>query len=378
MHAQGSERYESDHGSHTLKVWRGTVVGSFGDDVFVELGPRMQGVISLRRFEAPPAIGEEHEFTLRGLEEGLWSLSLVVQPEKSLVTWEGIEIGSLVQARAIRIAPGGLEMKIGPLHAFLPKSQAGLPREMKIDVLVGKSLTCEVIEVDRERARVTISRKIVLQRERESEHQRIVDRLKVGEIVQGRVTRIEDYGAFVAFGKGMEGLVHVSNLAHEHVDDPRTVVAIGQVLELKVLHVKRGGKRIGLGLKQVGESPWRDLDRTLFAGAMLEGLVTRVFDFGAFVSVKRGIEGLVPASQAGLFRDQRVAAVLKPGQKVSVRVLAFDVERERLSLSLLHTNGARIEADEASNHQSFTQLPHLRDATRFTHPLGDMLRRAVE
>jgi small subunit ribosomal protein S1 len=335
-------------------------------------------VISLRKFGAPPAIGDEHDFTLRGLEEGLWSLALAVQPEKSHVTWEELETGSLVQARAIRIAPGGLEMKIGPLHAFLPKSQAGLPRDVKIDVLVGKNLTCEVIEIDPERARVTVSRKVVLQRERDNEHQRIVDQLKVGELVQGRVTRIEDYGAFVAFGKGMEGLVHVSNLAHERVEDPREVLKIGQVLTLKVLHVKRGGKRIGLGLKQVGESPWRDLDRTLYAGAMLEGVVTRVFEFGAFVSVRKGVEGLVSASEAGLRGDQGVGAVLRAGQHVSARVIAFDVERERLSLSLLHPSGARIDPDEAQNHESFDEIQRARGDDRFTRRLGDVLRRAVE
>lgn len=378
MRTRSNERYEADHGPHTLKVWRGTVVGMFGDDVFVELGPRMQGVISLRKFPAPPRIGDELDVTLRGLEEGLWSLALAVQPEKSHVTWEELETGSLVQARAIRVAPGGLEMKIGPLHAFLPKSQAGLPREARLDVLVGKILTCEVIEVDRERARVTVSRKVVLQRERESEHQRVVDQLKVGEIVQGRVTRIEDYGAFVAFGKGLEGLVHVSNLAHERVEDPRDLVKLGQVLTLKVLHVKRGGKRIGLGLKQVGESPWRDLERTLFAGAMLAGVVTRVFDFGAFVAVRRGVEGLLPASEAGLRGDQTVGAALKAGQRLSVRVLSFDVERERLSLSLLHAGGRRIEPDEAQNHGCFEELQASHGDERFTRRLGDVLRRAVE
>jgi len=378
MHARRDERYETDHGPHTLKVWRGAVVGTFGDDVFVELGPRMQGVISLRKFASPPAIGDEHEFTLRGLEEGLWSLALAVKPEKSHLTWEELEPGSLVQARAIRVAPGGLEMKIGALHAFLPKSQAGLARDAGIDVLVGKNLTCEVIEVDPERARVTVSRKVVLQRERESEHQRVVDQLKVGELVQGRVRRVETYGAFVAFGRGLEGLVHVSNLAHERVEDARDVVEVGQVLTLKVLHVKRGGKRIGLGLKQVGESPWRALDQTLFEGAVLEGVVTRVLDFGAFVAVRRGVEGLVPASEAGLRGDQRVTALLKAGQRVSARVLSFDVERERLSLSLLHVGGARIEPDEAAAHQSFEELVRIRDARPLARPLGDVLRRAVE
>jgi ribosomal protein S1 len=369
---------ESDHGPHTLRICRGTVVGTFGDDVFVELGPRMQGVISVRRFEERPAIGDEFDFTLRGLEEGLWSLSLAREPEKSLVTWEKMEIGSLVQARAIRVAPGGLEMKIGPLHAFLPKSQTGLPRDQKLDLLVGRSFTCEVIEVDPERARVTVSRKIVVQRERVSEHQKLIDQLRIGEVVQGRVTRIEDYGAFVSFGHGLEGLVHVSNLSHERVEHPNEVVKLGQSLELKVLHVKRGGKRIGLGLKQMCESPWKKLDQTLYAGQLVAGVVTRVLDFGAFVAIRPGVEGLLPASEIGLGRDQGVNSALKPGQRLSVRVLSFDVPRERLSFSLLHKNGARIASDEAESAYSFEEMVRAREGQRFAKRLGDVLKRVLE
>ncbi|MDZ4775072.1 MAG: S1 RNA-binding domain-containing protein [Planctomycetota bacterium] len=376
MRPQPSDSHERDHGAHTLKVWRGVVVGVFGADVFVELGPRMQGVISVNKFENPPAIGDAFEFTLRGQEEGLWSLSLAVSLEKSVVTWEKLEIGSLVHARAIREAPGGLEMKIGPLHAFLPKSHSGLPREMKLETLVGKNFTCEVIEVDSQRARVTVSRKIVLQRERESEHQRLVDQLKIGELVQGRVTRIEDYGAFVAFGKGMEGLVHISNLCFERVAHPSEIVKLGQSLELKVLALKKGGKRIALGLKQVGESPWRDAERTLFVGAVVEGVVTRVLGFGAFVAIKAGVEGLVPISETGAQVGRPLASVLEPGTKVSVRVLSFDTDRERLSLSLLHQSGQRIAPEEAQNRHDFDEIASERQGLELKRRLGDVLKRA--
>jgi small subunit ribosomal protein S1 len=379
MRPQRNDRpVESDHGPHTLRHWRGTVVGTFGDDVFVEIGPRMQGVISRRKFEDPPRVGDEFDFTLRGLEEGLWSLSLAVAQEKSLVTWEKMELGSLVHARAVRVAPGGLEMKIGPLHAFLPKSQTGLPRDQKPDALVGRQFTCEVIEVDPERQRVTISRKVVVQRERDNEHQRLVDQLKIGEVVQGRVTRIEEYGAFVSFGHNLEGLVHVSNLSHERIAHPSDVVQLGQILDLKVLHLKKGGKRIGLGLKQMRQSPWRDLERTVFVGQLLEAIVTRVLDFGAFVAIRPGVEGLVPVSESGVQRDQGLRGVLKPGQRVSVRVLSFDVDRQRLSLSLMHKSGARIAADEATNAISFDELLRERDGTPFTKRLGDVLQRVLE
>ena len=216
------------HGPHTLKVWRGTIVGfGGGDDVFVELGPRMQGVISRGAFETEPVIGDVHEFTLRGQEESLWVLSL--REARSLSTWENMEAGSVVQARAIRVNRGGLELKIGPLHAFMPKSQTGLDREQPLEILVGKTMVCEVSEVDRERQRVLLSRKAVLRRERESERKRELGSLAPGQVVQGRVSRIESYGVFVRFGRGLEGLIHVSDLSHERVQNPADLVKRGSL-----------------------------------------------------------------------------------------------------------------------------------------------------
>ncbi len=343
-----------DHGPHTLKVCRGAVVGTYGDDVFVELGPRMQGVISRRQLPAEPRIGDEFDFTLRGQEQGLWVLAL--RESKVLDTWESMEAGSLVQAHVVRIAPGGLELKIGPLHAFMPKSQSGLPRDEEPHGLVGKNLAVEVLEVDRERQRVVVSRKVVVQRERESERQRLVGALKPGQVVQGRVTRLEPYGAFVSFGRGLEGLVHVSNLSHERVEHPSELLHEGQSVELKVLHVKGGGKRIALGLKQMSESPWEHLERIHYVDQVVEGRVARVMDFGAFVAIQAGVEGLLPRSQMGLAPDQSVRSIVAAGQKVSVRIQALDCGSERLSFSLLHKSGARIAPEEAADAASFAEI----------------------
>ncbi len=366
---------ETQHGAHTLRVWSGTVVASFGNDVFIELGPRMQGVIELHHFQVPPTPGSVHEFTLRGLEEGLWSLAL--STEKSLTTWKQMEIGCLVQARCVRVAPGGLEVKIGDLHGFMPKSHTGLARDQRPDPLVGKHMTVEVIEVDSERQRVTVSRKLVVQRERLNDHQREVDRLKIGQVVQGRVTRIEEYGAFVAIGHGLEGLVHVSNLSHERVESPESVVKIGDTLDLKVLHIRRGGKRIGLGLKQMHESPWADLERTAFVGQIVAGVVTRVRDFGAFIAIRPGVEGLVPASESGVGPTQRLRGVLQPGQKVSARILTIDTERERLALSFFHSSGLRIQPDESENAESFEGIARSLATEHLGTKLGEELGRAL-
>jgi small subunit ribosomal protein S1 len=335
----------------------------------------MQGVISRRQFEQPPGMGDAFDFTLRGQEEGLWALAL--SEARPIATWESMEPGSLVHARVIRLAPGGLELKIGPLHAFMPKSHTGVARDEKPDALVGKTLTCEVIEVDRERQRVLVSRKLVMQRERESEHQREVGALREGDVVQGRVTRIEPFGVFVAFGHGMEGFVHVSNLSHDRVEHPESVVKLADTLDLRVLYVKKGGKRIGLGLKQMTQSPWEEIERHCYVDQIVEGTVTRVVEFGAFVKIRDGIEGLLHDSETGRTKDQPLRSFLAPGQRLSVRIQDLDRDARRMSLSLMHRNGARITAEEAANAKAFAELARENPGERLRVNIGALLLQAL-
>lgn len=371
-----SDREAAEHGPHTLKVWRGTVVGTFGRDVFVELGPRMQGVIALDRFDAPPSEGEQFDFTLRGQEDGLWALSR--SDERPLVSWDRMEAGSLVQARVTGENPGGLDLKIGPLHAFMPRSQCGLARGTNPRALVGKTLACEVIEVDRQRQRVLVSRRTLLERERVDERRREVHQLVVGQVVRGRVTRLEPYGAFVSFGAGLEGLVHVSNLSLDPVGHPREVLRVGQSVEVKVLSVRAEGRRIGLGLRQMQESPWKHAAESYPPGAIVEGLVTRTIDFGAFVHVERGIEALLPASECGLSPQRRLRDALPPGERITVRVLDLDVERERMTLSLLHADRRRIARDEAAGIEELRGRRATGTEGRAATPLGPLLARAMD
>jgi small subunit ribosomal protein S1 len=372
---------DSEHGTHTLKVWPGTIVGISGNDVFVELGPRMQGVIGLNEFDEdpddpePPKAGDTFQFTLRGQEEDLWVLAL--SESKSLATWEEMEVGSLVQARAIREKPGGLELKVGPLHAFMPKSQTGLPRGSRPSLLVGKTFTCEVIEIDTERQRVLLSRKLVEQRSRESGHGRALGNLKLGQVVNGRVSRVESYGAFVTFGRGFEGLIHISNLSIERVGDAADVLALGDQVEAKILTIRQGGKKIGLGMKQMHESPWKSVERLHYFDQIVEGAVTRHADFGVFVAIQKGVEGLLHNSETGN-ADARARDHLPVGQRLSVRIQEFDCEAERMSLSLLHKNGARIAREEAANAKSFEAILAERDADSLSTNLGGLLKKALD
>jgi small subunit ribosomal protein S1 len=175
----------------------------------------------------------------------------------------------------------------------------------------------------------------------------------------------------------MEGLVHVSNLAHERLAHPSAVVKVGDALDLKVLHVRRGGKRIGLGLKQMVESPWIDLERTAYCGQIVAGIVTRVRDFGAFVAIRPGVEGLVPASECGVGPTQRLQGAIQEGARVSVRILDIDVERQRMALSLLHGTGARLQPEEAENAETFAGLARSLGIEHLERPLGPALDRAL-
>jgi len=365
--ARGDDR---EHGAHTLRVQKGTIVGCYGNDVFVEIGPRVQGVIDRREFDQTPEIGAVYEFTLRGKEEELWSLALA--EARSLSTWEDMECGSWVQARVVRRDHGGLQVKVGPMHAFMPKSQSGLARDKDAALLIGKTITCEVIEVDRERQRAIVSRRAVLQKERDA-RARQIDTLQPGQVVQARITRIENYSAFVRF-KGGEGLIHISNLSDERVAHPDEVVKLGESVEAKILTIRQSGKRIALGLKQMHESPWKDVARTHYVDEIIEAVVTRIEEFGAFVALRPGVEGLLPRSQTG---GQPPRAFLKLEQRLSLRILDLDCESESITFSLLHKNGARIDALEAQSVRDFTEFAQEAKSSDLSTNLGDLLRRAM-
>ena len=351
----------------------------------MDLGPRMQGVIALDHFDTPPQVGEVHEFTLRGQEEGLWALARVC--ESPLVAWNEVESGSLVQARVTAVNPGGFELKVGPLHAFMPRSHSGLGPREDAQPFVGKHLTCEVLEVDDQRQRVLLSRKLVLQRERDDSHLRQVGSLKIGQIVHGTITRVETYGAFVRFGAGLEGLVHVSNLAAPRPGDAREVCKLGEILEAKVLAIRQGGKRIALGVKQMKPSPWGNLAGAVGAEDIVLAKVLRVLSFGAFVSVAPGVEGLLPIGEANVPLGTRLDKTLQVGADLPLRVKSVDFELERMTLSTLHRDGRPVLRDDIEGREFLRAMNLTASQSNgqglqgngggLAHSIGGALRRAL-
>lgn len=359
MHPENTAK---GHGVHTLRRWRGTIVGIYGEDVFVELGPRMQGVITRADFSEAPQVGEEHHFTLRGKEDRLWALAIAGSP--SLRSWESMETGSLVEARVQRAVEGGLQLKVGRLHAFMPRSHCGLTRDRKATRLLGKTLTCEVLEVDAQRQRVILSRKTVLQRERDQGASGSPSGLRVGQRVAGRVTRIESFGIFVAWGRGHEGMVHVSNICNQHVQHPDEHYSIGDPVEAQVLYLRRGGKRIGLGIKQLHEDPWQALARDPGPGGITQGMVTALRQGGARIRLRTGVEAFLPYAEYRSSASGRYP-ILRIGQNLAVRLVAICPESRRASLSLNRSNGAPLDGHDLEGEEA-----EWVDFGRFRSPKG--------
>ncbi|MDP6409822.1 MAG: S1 RNA-binding domain-containing protein [Planctomycetota bacterium] len=357
------------------KLRRGTVVGISGKDVVVELGPREQGIVSISEFDAPPPVGEVVELAVRGRDGDLLLLSR--SEALILASWRDMKVGDVVKARVTGQNTGGLELKIGPNSAFMPASHASLAREEDLSRFLGDDMTCKVLEIDRARNRVVLSRRAVLTEDRDRNRAETTAKLVPGSLVKGTVTRIESFGAFVEISPGVEGLVHVSNLSRKRVENPEDVLSSGQQVEAMVLEIKEGGRRIGLGMKQLEPDPWDDIVHRIAEESLVEGRVVRLMDFGAFVELEPGVEGLLHVSQVDRDRVRHVRDAVKEGETVSVRVLSIDPGARRISLSRLDEQGAVIGSEEAADTSAVREAIDRGQSAPGGTNLGDLFRKAL-
>ncbi|MBK7877313.1 MAG: S1 RNA-binding domain-containing protein [Planctomycetes bacterium] len=358
------------------QVIRGAVAGVSGKDVIVELGPRMQGVLPLSEFDAPPKVGEVFEFTLHGREDDLWKLSR--KKAQELAAAADVEPGALVKARVTGQNTGGLELRIGNLPAFMPASQVGLTRENDLAKFLNQTLVCEVLEVDPAKRRVVVSRRAVLEKERAEQTKESLGRISVGQKVQGKVTRVEPFGAFVDLGGGLEGLVHVSNISHKRVENASEALQSGQQVEVQVIKIEEGGKRIGLSMKALEPDPWQQVGGRVAPDSMFQGTVKRLMEFGAFVELEPGIEGLLHVSQMAKDRVRRAADLFKVGDKVQVRVIAVEPDRQRISLSRMDARGALLGSDDSVDGTVIDQALRQNSGQPLKTNLGNLFKRAMK
>jgi small subunit ribosomal protein S1 len=325
-------------------VVSGAVVRIDKDEVLVDIGYKSEGVIpsnelSIRRSVDPGeevSLGEQVDALVLTKEDQEGRLILSKKRARFEKAWRRIESaaesGEPVEGTVIEVVKGGLILDLG-VRGFLPASLVDIRRVHNLDEFMGQKLECKVIELNRSRNNVVLSRRAVLEEERKEVRQQILGRLQPGQVVEGKISNIVDFGAFVDL-EGIDGLIHISELSWSHVNHPSEVLEIGETVRVKVLDIDRDRQRISLGLKQTQEDPWQRVLDSYGPGDVLEGKVTKVVAFGAFVEIVPGVEGLVHISELAEHHVESPSDVVEPGGEVRVRILEIDEERRRISLSI--------------------------------------------
>ena len=325
-------------------VVTGRVVRVDKDEVLVDIGYKSEGVIPLPELSIRKSVKPEDEVSL-----GEWVNALVMQKEDQdgrLIlskkrarfekAWKRIEAaaaaGEHVEGTVIEVVKGGLILDLG-VRGFLPASLVDIRRVQDLDEFLGRKLECKVIELNRNRNNVVLSRRAVLEDERREVRQKILDDLQPGQVVEGVISNIVEFGAFVDLD-GIDGLIHISELSWSHVNHPSEVLTIGEKVNVKVLDIDRDRQRISLGLKQTQADPWQSVIESYQVGDVVEGRVTKVVTFGAFVEIHSGVEGLVHISELAAHHVENPREVVNQGDVLAVRVIEIDADRRRLSLSL--------------------------------------------
>jgi small subunit ribosomal protein S1 len=323
---QGVLQSESQH--------TGRVVAVYQDYVFVELGSREQGGIPVRQFAEPPEPGTTLDVIVQRFnpEDGLYELS-VPNAAADVGDWADLKEGMLVEARVTGHNTGGLECEVNRLRGFIPMSQISLYRVEDLAPYVDQKFTCLVTEANPQRRNLVLSRRAVLEREQEETRQQFLDSLQPGQVHEGVVRKLVDFGAFVDLG-GVDGLLHISQLAWEHINHPSDVLSEGQKIKVKIEKVNPTTRKINLGYRDMLENPWTKATEKYPVNSTVRGTVSKLMEFGAFVRLEAGVEGLVHISELSHKHVRRTSDVLSEGDEVEVLVLSVDPKAERISLSM--------------------------------------------
>lgn len=325
-------------------IVEGTVVSVDAEGAMIDIGYKSEGLIppdelSIRNNVDPStvvSVGDRVEALVLNKEDEDGRLILSKKRAQYERAWGRIqkvtEQGGSVKGPVIEVVKGGLIVDIG-LRGFLPASLVELRRVRDLDPYVGQDIEAKVIELDRNRNNVVLSRRAFLEEEQAEQRAQFLDNLKEGDLRAGTVSSVVNFGAFVDLG-GMDGLVHVSELSWQHVNHPSEVVKVGDKVMIKVLEIDRERERISLSIRQTLEDPWVVFSRDHQVGSVVEGVVTKTVPFGAFVSLGDGVEGLVHVSEIAIHRVESPELELSLGQKVSVKITEMEEERRRVSLSI--------------------------------------------
>ncbi|VAW85404.1 SSU ribosomal protein S1p [hydrothermal vent metagenome] len=320
------------------------IVMSVGSDVVVvNAGLKSEGVIPLEQFlnekgEPEVAVGDEVDVALDAIEDGFGETRLSREKAKRAKLWDelegALESNAIVTGIITGKVKGGFTVEIGAVRAFLPGSLVDVRPVRDTSYLEGKDLEFKVVKLDRKRNNVVVSRRAVVEKESSAEREELLANLQEGQVIKGVVKNLTDYGAFIDLG-GIDGLLHITDMAWKRVKQPSEIVNIGDEIDVKVLKFDKERNRVSLGLKQMGEDPWGNLTRRYPVGHQVFGKVTNIADYGCFVEIEDGVEGLVHVSEMDWTnKNIHPSKVVHLGDEVEVKVLDIDEERRRISLGM--------------------------------------------
>jgi small subunit ribosomal protein S1 len=324
------------------RLIKGKVIGYAGDDIVVEVGLKSEGLIPKEEFEGTEVKpGDEIDVLFEGLDDETGLIQLSKRRADRQMAWQRVvdttKEGDVVEGTVTKKIKGGLLVDIGGVNVFLPASQVDVRRPGEVGEFIGKRVRAEILKIDLERRNIVISRRKLIETERDAAKKRLMDTLKEGDIVTGEVKNIADFGAFVDLG-GIDGLLHITDMSWSRINHPSELLKMGQKIEVKVLNIDREKEKIALGLKQREASPWEEIEKKYPVGSRVRGAVVNIMTYGAFVRLEDGIEGLVHISEMSWTRRvNHPSEVVTPNQEVDVVVLEINKEKQEISLGMKQT-----------------------------------------
>ncbi len=352
----------------------GTIVEVRSDVVVINAGLKSEGIVPIEQFRDDNGVlnvnvGDEVKVALEFLENGFGETVLSREKAKRSMVWdeleEALEANATITGRISGKVKGGFTVDIKDVRAFLPGSLVDVRPVRDPGYLEGKELEFKLIKLDRKRNNVVVSRRAVVESEHSEEREQLMDKLVEGVVIKGVVKNLTDYGAFVDLG-GIDGLLHITDMAWKRVRHPSEVVNVGDELDVRVLKYDRERNRVSLGLKQLGEDPWDNIMRRYPTGARLSGKISNVTDYGAFVEIEPGVEGLVHVSEMDWTnKNVNPSKMVQVGDDVQVMVLDVDKERRRISLGMKQCQPNPWEAFAALNNKGDKVSGQIKSITDF-------------
>lgn len=345
------------------QIVKGKILHVTDDELIVNVGYKSDGVVSkddiLLEDEKPLTEvfheGDEIEVEVRKVNDGEGNVILsqknIVRKQAWKVIEEAFQNKSEIPGTGKEVVKGGILANVKGFSAFVPASQLSLRYVADLSVFIGEKLRLQILEIDKRRNRVVASQRAVLEAEESEKRQKVWDNIQEGQMISGEVKRLTNFGAFVDIG-GVDGLIHISDLSWGHIKSPKQVVSEGQQVEVMVLSIDKENNRISLGYKQTIPHPWDNIEEKYPAGQIFQGKVVRITNFGAFVELEPGVDGLVHISQISDNRVEKVEDVLQTGDTVSVKVLEVKPDEKRISLSIREAVKKQVKRPKQQQQES--------------------------